>query len=98
MLVTSTLDSPVTHTHSKTCNPTDTTPPTDPTTASTTNKVNAPSPLTEYQKDTLRLMQKMDPFCKCISKRLLTGKAPSHEVDTFMHIKNLIYKYLMDSN
>ena len=34
----------------------------------------------------------------CISKRLLSGKAPSHEVNIFKHIKGLIYKHLMDSN
>ena len=43
-------------------------------------------------------MQRTDPFCKHISKRLLSGKAPSHEVDTFTHIKGLIYKHVMDSN
>ena len=78
--------------------PTDTTPPTDPTTTSTTDKINAPPPLMEDQKDTLKLMQGMDPFGKCISKRLLSGKAPLHEVDIFMHIKDLIYKHVMDSN
>ena len=39
-----------------------------------------------------------DPFCKCISKWLLKGKAHSHEVDTFTHIKGLLYKHIMDSN
>ena len=83
MLVTSTLDGPVTHTCSKTCNPTDTTQPTDPTTTSTTDKVNTPQPLTVDQKDTPGLMQRMNPFCKHISKRLLSGKAPLYEVDRF---------------
>ena len=95
MLVTITPDGPATHTHSKTCNPTNTTPPTD---ASTTDKVNAPQPLTEDQKDTLRLMQGMESFCQCISKRLLSGKAPSHKVDTFTHIKGLLYYHVMDSS
>ena len=40
----------------------------------------------------------MDPFCKQISKRLLSGKAPWHEVDKFTQIKGLIYKHVMDSN
>ena len=40
----------------------------------------------------------MDHFCICISRRLLSGKAPSHEVNTFTHIKGLIYKHVMDSN
>ena len=95
MLVTSTPGGPATCTHSKTCNPIDTTQPTD---ASTTDKVNAPPPFMEDQKDTLRLMHRMVPFCKCISKRLLSGKAPSHRVDTFTHIKGLLYKHVMDSN
>ena len=37
-------------------------------------------------------------FLKCISKWLLSGKAPLHEVDTFTHIKGLLYKHVMDSN
>ena len=43
-------------------------------------------------------MQRMDPFCKHILKRLLSGKAPSHKVDTFMQIKGFLYKHVMDSN
>ena len=77
-------------------NPSDITPPTDPTTISTTDKLNAPPPLIEDQKDSLRLMQSMDPFCKGIFKRLLSGKTPLHEEDTFLHIKGLIYKHVMD--
>ena len=42
MLVTSTPDGSATHTHSKTCTPTDTTPPKDVKTTSNTDKVNAP--------------------------------------------------------
>ena len=79
MLVTSTQDGSATYTHSKTHNTADTTPPTDPTTTLTNDKVIIPLPLTEDQKDTHRLMQRMNPFCKCISKRLLSGKVPSYE-------------------
>ena len=43
-------------------------------------------------------MQKTDLFWKCISKWLLNGKAPPHEVDTFTHIKDLLYKHVMNSN
>ena len=42
-------------------------------------------------------MQRTDPFCKHISKCLLNGKAPEHKVDTFTHIKGLLYKHVMDS-
>ena len=96
MLVTSTPDGPATHTHSKTITTTNVISPTDVKTMS--NKVNAPPPFTEGHKDTLLLMQITDPFCKCISKWLLSGKAPSYEVNTFRHIKGLLYKYVMDSN
>ena len=95
MLVTSSPDSPATHTCSKIHNPKDTT---DVKTTSTTDKVNVPPPLTEDCKDTLQLMWRMDPFCKHIEKWLFNGKAPSHEVGTFMHIKGLLYKCVMDSN
>ena len=97
MLVTSTPDGPATHICSKTHNPTDTTPK-DTTPTSTNDNVNTPPTLTADQKDAPKLMQRMDPFCKCISKRLLSGKVLSHEVNTFTHIKGLIYKHLMDSN
>ena len=42
-------------------------------------------------------MQKTDPFCKCISRRLLNGKAPHHEFDTFTHVKGLLYKHVTDT-
>ena len=95
MLVRTTPDGTATCTHSKTFNPTNTTLPTD---SSTTKKVHASPPLTKYHKGTLWLMQRTDPFCRCISKRLHSGKAPSHEVDTFTHIKVILYKHVMYSN
>ena len=42
-------------------------------------------------------MQRTDPFCKCISKCLLNGKAPQHEINTFTHVKGLLYKHVMNS-
>ena len=42
-------------------------------------------------------MQRTDPFCKCISRRLLNGKAPYHKFDTFTHVKGLLYKHIMDA-
>ena len=62
IVVTATPDRPATHAHSNTHNPTDTTAPTNVKTASTTEKVNAPPPLTADQKDTLQLMQRTDQF------------------------------------
>ena len=52
MLGTSTQDGPATHTHSKTCIPMNTTPPTDAQTTLNTGKVNAPPPLMADIKDT----------------------------------------------
>ena len=43
-------------------------------------------------------MQHTDPFCKCISKRLLNSKAPHHEADTSTHIKRLLYKHMSDAS
>ena len=100
MLVTSTPDGPATHTHSKTHDLTNPTLPTDGKSALSADKVNAPPPLMEDDRDTLWLMQRINPFYKHNSKWLLSGIAPWHEVDTFMHIKGLLYKYVyvMDSN
>ena len=88
MVVISTLDGPATHTHSKTLTPTDTTLPTGA--KSTSNKVSAPQPITEDFKDGFHCIQKTNPFSKHILKWLLNGKAPSHEVETFTHIKSLL--------
>ena len=42
-------------------------------------------------------MQRTDQFCKCISRRLLYGKAPHHDFDTFTHVKGLLYKHITDA-
>ena len=98
MVVTSTLDGPATDICSKTLTHTDTIPPTDVKSTLNTDKVTAAPPLKEDCKDTVQCMQKTDIFCKCISKWLLNGKAPSHKFDTFTHIKCLLYQHAMDSN
>ena len=46
----------------------DSTPATDVKSTSDTEQVTAPPPLMEDCKDTLYLMQKTNPFCKCILK------------------------------
>ena len=53
-----------------------------------------PKPLTVDRLDALLQMQRTDPFCKCISKRLLNDKAPHHEFDTFTHMKGLLISML----
>ena len=56
-----------------------------------------PKSLTADHLDALLQMQRTDPFCKCISKRLLNGKAPHHKFDTFTHVKGLLYKHVTDA-
>ena len=56
-----------------------------------------PKPLRADRLEALLQMQRTDPFCKCISKHLLNGKAQQHEIDTFTHIKGPLYKHIMDS-
>ena len=56
-----------------------------------------PKLLTVDRIEALLQMQRADPFCKCISRRLLNSKAPQHEFDTFTHVKGLLYKHVMDS-
>ena len=53
-----------------------------------------PKSLTADHLDALLQMQRTDPFCKHISKRLLNGKAPHHE---FTHVKGLLYKHISDA-
>ena len=56
-----------------------------------------PKSLTADRWDALLQMQRTNPFCKCISKKLLNGKAPHHEFDTFTHVKGLLYKHISDT-
>ena len=74
MLATTAPDGASTHTQSKTHNFTDTTLPTD---ASTTDKVHASPPLMEDCKETLWLMQRMDPFCKLFLNDYSVAKHPN---------------------
>ena len=68
------------------------------------NKDNTPR--TEVSKDTtnnsckdnpkdtsIKEMQSTDPFCKCITKRLLNKTAPKHELNTFFIHNGLLYRY-----
>ena len=57
-----------------------------------------PKPLTSERHEALLQMQRTDPFCKCMSKRLSNGKAPQHEADLSIHVKGLLYKHIMDEN
>ena len=53
--------------------------------------------LTEDRLEVLLQMQKINPFCKWISKHLSNGKALLHETDLFTHVKVLLYKHITDS-
>ena len=99
MLTASSIDGPGFHTTSHTQNTSDTTltPHTDTTPHISQEPTTTPKPLTAEHLDALLQMQKTDPFCKCISRRLLNGKAPHHEVDTFTHVIGLLYKHIKDA-
>ena len=98
MLTASSNDGPAFHTRSHTQNTSDTTstPPTDATPQISQEPTTMPKPLTAERLDALLQMQRTDPFCKHISRRLLNGKAPHHEFDTFTNVKGLLYKHIMD--
>ena len=49
-----------------------------------------PKSLTADRLEALLKMQRMDPFCKQISKCLSNGKAPKHEMELFTHVKGLL--------
>ena len=95
----STTDSPADHNHNKSKTSTDVMLPDAPLPSQQdTTKVNAPLHLMEDCKDfTLPLMQRTYPFCKCISKQLISCKEPHHKVDTFTHSNSLLYEHAMDT-
>ena len=106
MLTATDYDGPAFNTRGRTaqCNITDLTPQpkadtvtSDITTVTDTPAV-TPKPLTEDRLHTLLQIQRMDPFCKHISKHLSNGKDPKHEDDLFLHVKGLLYKHVMNSN
>ena len=100
MLTASSTDGPAFHTRSHTQNTfssSTSTPHPDTAPQIFQEPTTAPKPLTTDDWEALRQMQKTDPFCKCISRRLLNGKAPHHEFDTFTHAKGPLYKHVTDS-
>ena len=100
MLTASSTDGPAFHTGSHTqhtSSSTTSTPHPDTAPQISQEPTTSPKPLTVDYLDILLQMQKTDPFCKCISKRLLNGKAPHHEFDTFTHLKGLLYKHVTDT-
>ena len=99
MLTASINNGPAFHTGSCTQSISDpsSTPPVIPQLHISQDDIPTPKSLTADRWDALLQMQNTDPFCKCISKRLLNGKAPHREVDTFTHVKGLLYKHVSDA-
>ena len=99
MLTDSSNDGSAFHTRSYTQYTSDTTstPHQDTTPQISQECITTPKPLTAEFLDALLQMQRTDPFCKHISRRLLNGKGPHHEFDTFTHVKGLLYKHIMDA-
>ena len=99
MLTASLNDGPAFHTRGHTQSNSDSTStlPTDSTPHISHEATPTPKSLTADCLDALLQMQRIDPFCKCISKRLLNSKAPHHKFDTFTHIKGLLYKHVSDA-
>ena len=100
MLTASLNDGPAFHTRSHTQSTSDSTStlPIDPTPYVSKDATLTPKPLIADHLDTLLQIQRTDPFCKHISKRMLNGKAPHHEFDTFTHVKGLLYKHVSDAS
>ena len=99
MLTASSTTGPAFHTRSQTHNTsssTTSTPHPDTAPQISQEPTTAPKPLTADCSEALLEMQMNDPFCKCISRRLLNGKVPHHEFNTFAHVKGLLYKHVMD--
>ena len=99
MLTASLNDGPAFHTRSHSQSILDPTsaPPAESTLHISQDDTPMLKSLTVDRRDALLQMPRTDPFCKCISKRLLNGKAPHHEFDTFTHVKGLLYKHISDA-
>ena len=100
MLTASLNDGLAFHTRSHTQSISDPTsaPPVKPTPHISQDATPMLKSLTADHLDALLQMQRTDPFCQCISKRLLNGKAPHHKFDTFTHVKGLLYKHVLDAD
>ena len=100
MLTASSTDGPALHTRSCTHNTssgTTSNPYPDTAPQISQEPTTAPKQLTVDCLEALLQMQKTDPFCEHISRRLLNGKAPHHEFDTFTHVNGLLYKHVTDA-
>ena len=97
MLTASVSDGPAFHTRSCTQSTSDSAPPVMPQPQISQDSNPTSKCITDDCQDALLQMQHTDPFCKCISKRFLNGKAPHHKSDTFTHVKGLLYQHVSDA-
>ena len=99
MLTASLNDRPAFHTRSHTQSISDPTsaPPVELTLHVSQDATPMLKSLTADCLDALLQMQRTDPFCKCISKRLLNGRDPHHKFGTFTHVKGLLNKHVLDA-
>ena len=100
MLTASHTDGPTlnTRSHTQTTSPNTTPTPHPDVSPRISQETNPTSKLLTVDRiEVLLQMQRTDLFCKHISRRLLNGKAPQHEFDTYTHVKGLLYKHVMDS-
>ena len=96
MLTASFNDGPAFHTriHTQSASDSTSTLPTDTAPHISQDATPIPKSLTTDHLDALLQMQRTDPFCKCISKRLLNmAKHPTTRFNTFTHVKGLLYKH-----
>ena len=102
MLSATKLEGPAFNTRSRTaqCSSSeDTTSQSDPVEPNVTDtQSTTPKSLTVNTLWALLQMQKMDPFCKQISKQLSNRKALKHKANLFLHVKGLLYKHITDSH
>ena len=102
MLSTTNLDGPAFNTRSRTAQHSSSEDTTSQSDAVIPGVIDTPrttpKSLTMDRLQALLQMQKTDPFCKQISKRLSNRKAPKHKTDLFLHVKGLLYKHVTDSH
>ena len=107
MLSATNLDGPAFHTRNRTAQSrmtenlpphpkTDTAPPDFTKITDTPDAM--PKVLTKDRLQALLHIQRTDPFRKHISKCLTNRTAPKHKAHLFLHMKELLYKHVMDSN
>ena len=100
MLTASSTDGPAFHTRSHTQNTSSTTSTPHPDTTPQISSGTHYYPKTTHSRMLGHLTTKCRRLTHSAStfpEKLLNGKAPHHEFDTFTHIKGLLYKHITDA-